>query len=456
MSTPSTEMGPDRSGAPERQPGRAPVVAVLATALGVLAVGVTGWRLSSTGTDLHLAGGNVLRGGYAVVLGPGVLLPVALGLVGVLWGPLLASRVRWDALLVGSAAATAAWAVALALSSGEGRLTEPLASRYEYPSDVPRVGSLGNLLATFTASVPADSADPWTTHVAGHPPGAVLAFVLLDRLGMSGLGWAAALCIAGGAAAVPAVLVAVRAVAGEATARTVAPFAVLAPTALWVATSADALFAGVAAWGIALLATAAAGAPGRARDFSALGGGLLSGVALFLSFGLAALGLTALTVVLVQRRRLGRRGTAQVLGIAAVGVLVVVTAFALAGYWWLDGLAAAASRVRSGPSYADRPLTFFLFANLAAGALAAGPAAVAGLACVRGARLAAVPWAALAGKLASELTGLVRGETERIWLPFLVWLLPATAALPVRQRRAWLAASAVLALLIEVTVRTEW
>ena len=71
-------------------------------------------------------------------------------------------------------------------------------------------------------------------------------------------GWAAALCIAGGALAVPAVLVTVRAVADEAAARTVAPFAVLFPGAVWVATSADAYFAGVTAWGVALLALAAA------------------------------------------------------------------------------------------------------------------------------------------------------------------------------------------------------
>ena len=56
----------------------------------------------------------------------------------------------------------------------------------------------------------------------------------------------------------------------------------------------------------------------------------------------------------------------------------------------------------------------------------------------------------------SDLSGLVRGETERIWLPFYVWVLAATAFLPPRQRRAWLLLSAVLAIGIEVVVRTEW
>jgi len=405
---------------------------------------------------LHLQGGWVLRGEFDVLADPRLGPPVVVGLVVVLFGPALASRLPWRALVPGAALVAAGWALVLAWTSGDDRLTEPLASVYEYPHDVPRVGSIGAYLSGFVDSVPALSPDPWTTHVAGHPPGALLAFVLLDRLGLPGLEWAAAMCVAGGALAVPAVLVGVRAVAGEEPARTVAPFLVLAPIALWVATSADALFAGVAAWGLALLATAAARAPGRGADLRALGGGLLLGVALFLSFGLAALGLVALAVVLVQRDRLGWGGVARVLAVGAVGVLVVVAAFAAGGYWWVEGLAAADDRVRSGPSYADRPLGFFLFANLAAAALALGPAAVAGVASLRRTRLALVPLAALAGIGVSDLTGLVRGETERIWLPFYVWVLTATAFLPRWQRHGWLLLSAVLAIGIEVVVRTEW
>jgi hypothetical protein len=433
-----------------------PLVAVPLVVVFVLVIGRIGRHLTLEGVVLHLQGGWVLRGQFDVIWTPRVWRPVLVGLAGVLLGPTLASRVPWRLLLPGSALAAAGWAVALARTSGPDRLRAPLETVYEYPHDVPRVGSLGAFLSGYLDSVPADSADPWTTHVAGHPPGALLSFVLLDRLGLSGLGWAAAACIAGGALAVPAVLVAVRAVAGEGPARSAAPFLVLAPVALWVATSADALFAGVAAWGVALLATAAARAPGRGADVRALAGGLLLGVALFLSFGLTALGLVALVVVLVHRDRLGWPGVARVLGVAALGVLLVVAAFAVGGYWWLDGLAAADDRVRSGPSYADRPLTFFLVANLAAAALALGPAAVAGLASLRRHRLALLPLAALVGILVSDLTGLVRGETERIWLPFYVWVLVATAFLPRWQRHFWLLLSAVLAIGIEVVVRTEW
>jgi methylthioxylose transferase len=447
---------PAQAATGRRARGWPPLLAVLVVTAFVLVVGRIGRRLGLDGTVLHLLGGWVLRGEFDVVWSARVWLPVVLALVGVLAGPVVAARLPWRALLPASALAAAGWAVALARTSGPGRLTEPLAVRYEYPHDVPRVGSISAYLSGFVDSVPAGSADPWTTHVAGHPPGALLAFVLLDRVGLGGLGWAAAMCVAGGALAVPAVLVGVRAVAGEDPARTAAPFLVLAPVALWVATSADALFAGVAAWGVALLATAAARAPGRAADLRALAGGLLLGLALFLSFGLTALGLVVLVVVGVHRPRLGWGGVVRVLAGGAVGVLVVVAAFAVGGYWWVDGFSAAGDRVRSGPSYADRPLTYFLVANLAAAALALGPAAVAGLASLRRTRLALVPLAALAGMLVSDVSGLVRGETERIWLPFYVWVLAATAFLPRCQRRAWLLLSAVLAIGIEVVVRTEW
>ncbi len=326
-----------------------PVVAVLAAAGFVWLMTSIGRRLAEGGTVLHLLGGYLLRGEWAPLdPGPRMLAPVVLALVVVAVGPALAARVRFGVLAGGSALVAAGWAVALALTSGPGRLTEPLSVRYEYPFDVPRVGSIGQFLATFTDSVPADSADPWTTHVAGHPPGALLAFVLLDQLGLSGLGWDAALCIAGGALAVPAVLLAVRAVADEARARVVAPFLVLAPLALWVATSADAFFAGVSAWGVAGLATAAV-STGWRRDAKALAGGLLLGLALFLSFGLTALGLLALVVVLVHRGRLGWGGVVRVLGVGAVGVLVVVGVFAVGGYWWLDGFHAAGGGCARAP-----------------------------------------------------------------------------------------------------------
>ena len=66
----------------------------------------------------------------------------------------------------------------------------------------------------------------------------------------------------------------------------------------------------------------------------------------------------------------------------------------------------------------------------------------------------AAPFLALAP--AADVSGLSRSETERIWLPFGVWLLAATALRPVRHQRAWLATGVVLALGINHLLLTAW
>ncbi|NYJ07222.1 hypothetical protein [Petropleomorpha daqingensis] len=456
MSTPQLETSPVRAETAPQERGRRPVLLVAAVAVFVAAVWFTGRHLTRTGTNLSLAGGYLLVGRFAVVLTPRVLLPLGVATAIVVWGPALAARLRWQPLLVIAAAGSALWAVTLALSSGWDRLVAPLLSRHDYLHDVPRVRGLGTLLSTFVDHVPVTAADHWTTHVAGHPPGALLTFVLLDRIGLSGPGWAAALCIAGGSLAVAAVLITVRAVADETAARTVAPFAVLVPAAVWIATSADAFFAGVSACGVAALATAARRRRGPAADVRALAGGLLLGGSLFLSFGLVAAGLIALTVVVVQRRRIGWVAVLRVLAIAGIGVTVVFAVFRLGGYDWFSALPVDAQRVRDGAAYAGRPGEYFLFADVAAGAVAAGPAVVAGLAGLRRGALRWLPLAALGAMAVSVSSGLVLGETERIWLPFVVWLLPATATIPDSRRQPWLVAAAVVGLLVEITVRTPW
>ncbi|MGW1599301.1 hypothetical protein ACWCQG_37225, partial [Streptomyces sp. NPDC002343] len=69
-------------------------------------------------------------------------------------------------------------------------------------------------------------------------------------------------------------------------------------------------------------------------------------------------------------------------------------------------------------------------------------------------RLALVVAAALAALLAADLSGMSKAETERIWLPFAMWLIAACAFLP--RPRGWLAAQAVLALLLNHLLFTGW
>ena len=66
----------------------------------------------------------------------------------------------------------------------------------------------------------------------------------------------------------------------------------VAPTAIWIAVSADGYFAGVAAWGITLLALAVT----RRRALpvlAAAGAGLLLGWGVFLNYGLVLMALPA-------------------------------------------------------------------------------------------------------------------------------------------------------------------
>ena len=95
-----------------------------------------------------------------------------------------------------------------------------------------------------------------------------------------------------GSTAVVAGAVTLRALGAGAAARAALPFGVLLPGVIWIGVSADGLFAGVLAWGVALLAI---GATRQRLDITAVAvsaaGGLLLGATLFLSYGLVLAGL---------------------------------------------------------------------------------------------------------------------------------------------------------------------
>ena len=66
--------------------------------------------------------------------------------------------------------------------------------------------------------------------------------------------------------------------------------------------------------------------------------------------------------------------------------------------------------------------------NLAALAIATGPAVAVGLARLRNARVWWLVGGAVAAVMLADLSGMSKGEVERIWLQFAVWLLPAAGA----------------------------
>jgi methylthioxylose transferase len=396
----------------------------------------------------------------------GLLPAIVLAAAAAVWAVRIAAATPWRRLLVWTFGAGVAWAVALAVLDGAHALTAPLLLPDEYLASLPFVGHPGHFLATFTHEI-----SGYSTHVRGHPPGMILIAWLLRSVKLGSPAVLAAVVVAAGAAAAPAALVAARSVCGEGVARRAAPFLALAPTAVWIATSADALYAGVGAWAVALLVLAT-GTDRRRSDLLALGGGILFGAALFLSYGLALLGLVPLAVAFVRRR-------VRPLAVAAVGVAAVVAAFAFAGFWWPSGL--AATRVEYLKGWGGvRPYGYFLLADLAALGVALGPACAAGLA--RLGQLAAgsspsawlrerSPWllpaAAALAVLAADVSGFSKGEVERIWLPFTPWLLLATGSLgpsspgsaargSERAARGWLVVNLAAGLLVQALFVSRW
>jgi hypothetical protein len=382
-----------------------------------------------------------LVGSADLHLGAGVLPALAFALAALAWAPRLAERLPPRRLLAVAYAAALAWPALLAASDGLDAIPAPLRSRFEYLHDVGRVGSPGRFLSHFVAELPT-----YATHVKGHPPGMVLLLWALARAGLGGATAAAVAILLVAALAAPATLLALRELAGPAAMRAAAPFVALAPGAIWIATSDDALFMGVAACGIALLALAS-GRRDRRGDLLALGGGVALGALLALTYGAVPLGTVVLAIALHRRR-------VRPLLLAAAGVAAVLGALAVAGFWWLDGLHATRALYAAGVAH-RRPYLDFLLIDLAALALATGPALAAALGRLRGRGAWVLPGGALATVALADLSGLSRGETERIWLPFVPLLLCATAALTVR-RRGWLAAQLALALALQVGIRSPW
>ncbi len=369
-------------------------------------------------------------------------MAVAVGAAATWFGPTLAARMGWRRLVWMSFGAAFVWAIALAWHQGSSGVVGPPLGFGEYIHDVGSVGSPGSFLPGFVERI-----DQFTAHVRAHPPGYVLLLWTFDRLGLGGPGWVGTFQIAAGAAAVPAVLVAAREVAGEHAARLAAPFLVIAPAAVFLG-SGDAVFLGVGAWAVALLVLAT-GRRDRVGDLQALAGGLLFGAGLFLSYGLGVLATIPASVAIARRR--GRP-----LVLASGSVALVMAAFASAGFWWLAGLRATRREYLESIARV-RPGWLFVWANLAAFAVALGPAAWVGLARLRDRRLWFLVGGAAIAVAVADLSLMSKGEVERIWLPFAPWFLLAAAALGARRnRRAWLGVQAAFAVAIQLWVVSPW
>jgi methylthioxylose transferase len=256
-----------------------------------------------------------------------------------------------------------------------------------------------------------------------------------------------------------------RILAGANRARAAAPFLVLAPGAIWAGASADGYFAGVAAWALVLTSVAGTRTVRWQAALAGLGAGVLLGATVYLSYGLVLMVIPVLAVAAATR-------TARPLIFAAAGFACAAAAFTLAGFdWWQ---AYRLLRIRYYQGYGGvRPYWYWLWGDLGTVVAAAGLAFATGLRKVlasapaalrqwrdgagpRATALVLLPLAFLLAIMAADLSGMSKAETERIWLPFTLWL-PATAALSARRdHRCWLAVQAGGALLINHLLLTGW
>ncbi|WP_227467049.1 hypothetical protein [Nocardioides lijunqiniae] len=387
-------------------------------------------------------------------VGPGTVPAVLLALLGWRYAVRAAERLRWRHLLVVSYAAGLAWLLSLALVDGIDGVSSILAHSYEYLETARATSDFPAALREWIGRIPLDSEDNWPVHVAGHPPGALLFFVVLDRLGLGGAG-VAGLVVTLVAASVPAaVLTTLRTLREEAAARRAAPFLVLGPAALWMCVSGDAVFTAVAAWGLAALAAAATRTTWRGSAPWAVLAGVLLGSCVMMSYGLPLLGVLALAVLAAAR-------SWRPLPVAAAAASVVVLAFAVEGYALWEAYPVLRERYWDGVA-SDRPTAYWIWANLAVLVLSAGPVLGAGLGQTWARRgelgrpVLLLVGAAVASIALADLSLMSKAEVERIWLPFVPWLLVATSALPQRWRRSALGLQLVAALVLQHLVHTSW
>ncbi|CUR55747.1 putative membrane protein [metagenome] len=425
-------------------------IAVVVVSAAMLAPGLLGWEVHTHSHAVDPV--PPLHATWDPKVGPGTLPAVLLALASWRWAVDLAERLPWRRLLLASWVVGLAWMLALALVDGPDGISRALGNSYEYLPTARATADIPAMLDEFVSRIPLAAPDNWVTHVAGHPPGALLFFVVLDQLGLGGDLAAGLVVTLIGASTSAAVLVTVRVLGAETMARRAAPFLVLGPAAIWMAVSADAVFAATAAWGLAALAGAAAR---RSRPLAVLAGVLLGGCVL-LSYGLPLLGVLAVTILLLAR-------TWRPLPIAAAAALVVVLALVPFGFRLWEAFPVLRERYWDGIA-SDRPAAYWIWANLAVLILSSGPMLAAGWGrlTTRDAWtpprriVAALSAAATASILLADLSQLSKAEVERIWLPFVPWILLSVALLPERWRRVGLAVQLVVALVLQHLLYTSW
>ena len=384
-------------------------------------------------------------------------LPVALAAAATLVALAGAEGVSRGPRLGGSLVALAVLALAVAaLTGGPAAWAAPLAFVGEYPGAVGQAGPIPAFIGEFPARV-----SNLPDFAAQHPPFATVFYVLVDRV-WAGLDAAALATVAAGCLGLLVAAGLARDELGEQGERVAVVCWALAPvTVLYVATSADAMWAPVLA-GAALAADR--GLQRRSMGWT-VAGGVLLWLASMLSFA-AALILPFLAVRALAVR--AAAGWGWVLRWAAVTAAVVLALAGLlmltTGYDVRAAVAAVDDFWRHAPGTTQRVWWVWIFGDLIAFAAILGFPLAAALvmrlvAAVRERAWGSFEMATGAALLAAACWGHTRGEVERMWQ----FLVPFAVVVAVRQLLRWRASLPLVAALllgqalaIQVLFYTRW
>ena len=351
----------------------------------------------------------------------------------------VSDRPRWSTAVAGGVILSAAWTVLLAASDGWGAVSAQLSARDDYLAQLPWVRENG-WRAYFESFGDESLFSTFPTHVRSHPPGMVALLGALDSVGLTGGVWATAVVLAAAATIPVSVGVTVKRLAGPDAARWAIALSAFTPAVVFLGSTADALFAAVAAGAIAT----GLAAIDRASWPLSIVAGLLGAAAVSLTYGVIPLVASMWVGALLRSRS---RTAVAMSGAMVAAILAAIAVWAMLGFNWFDGFDAVRRQYELDAAQRNRPFDYFVWANLVVFACVCGPAVVAGLTAVRRDRLWWLVAPALGALAIADASGLSKAEVERIWLPFVPWVTVAGVWLLGRlsPRGRWVALAAQIA-----------
>jgi methylthioxylose transferase len=350
----------------------------------------------------------------------GYLMPIGLALLVVIAVPRLYVRLHTRWVVLSSVGLSAAFTAALAGADGRVAMLAPVVHGTEYWYWLDKFPPVRQMLAVYDEY---DFILNFSTHIKGHPPGYVLLLKGLAALGLAKPWIVASLSYMSAGLVAGSVLVVARRFGSANFTRKAAPFLILAPYALWMGTSADAVFSALVAMGAAGIALAATSQRRNRKIAFAFIAGLLLGASFYSAWGtvtcgpiiIAALwcGSTSSTStrststgsestrfsslslpthkaendpnLLSQRKQTSKVTIHQrVVNIAPVtlaavgGIGVVAAGMTALGYNWFAGIGLTRRLYWKGTAQ-FRPWRYFLVGNLGAVLIAIGGVAIIGM-----------------------------------------------------------------------------